>query len=45
MVYHNDTHIALVSSISKDRKNSSSCEKIPTTFIQEIIPLVPDKGQ
>jgi len=44
VVYRTDTHIALVSSISTDRKNSSSCEKIPTTFIQEIIPLVPDKG-
>tara|TARA_R110000824_G_scaffold270536_1_gene459034 strand:- start:417 stop:704 length:288 start_codon:yes stop_codon:yes gene_type:complete len=44
VVYHNDTHIALVSSLSEDRKNSSSCEKIPTAFIQEIIHLVPDKG-
>ena len=45
VIYRDDEHISLISSMSMDRKNSSSCEKIPTTFIQEIIPLVPDKGQ
>ncbi len=40
VVYRDDKHIALVSSISKDKKNCSSCEKIPTQFIQEIITLV-----
>ena len=45
VIYRNDKHISLISSISVDRKNSSSCEKIPITFVKEIVALCPQKGK
>jgi len=44
VVFKNEHHISLVSSISKDNKHSSTCEKIPIAFVKEIISLCPKKG-
>jgi len=45
VIYRDDEHISLISSMSMDRKNSSSCEKIPITFVKEIVVLSPQKGK
>tara|TARA_Y100000296_G_scaffold26386_1_gene31044 strand:+ start:150 stop:440 length:291 start_codon:yes stop_codon:yes gene_type:complete len=43
VVFRNEHHISLVSSLSIDKKHSSTCEKIPIAFVKEIITLYPKK--
>ena len=43
VIFKNEHHISLVSSISKDKNICSTCEKIPIALVKEIISLCPKK--